>query len=208
MSSNRSCTSYCPSFKKTSKSSRRGHLPYAPNVTLVSLLLSFPRCRQADLLLERLLVRLAGAELLHTKQSLAYCISELTVSEKGLKKLLEQMKNIRLALQDSVVFDFFRVLLSKAKKSKSSAAATANGAAGAEEAGESKESGTNAAAKGAANGAVGGAVTKATIEEVEKALLAAVQGGSNSESTANEDGEVVECDNIDETELNQSRGKL
>jgi hypothetical protein len=48
--------------------------------------------RQADLLLERLLVRLAAAETTMQRQNLSFCISELTVTEKGLKKLLEMIK--------------------------------------------------------------------------------------------------------------------
>ena len=48
--------------------------------------------RQADALLERLLVRLSLAETAKQRHNLAYCISELSISEKGLKKLLEMLR--------------------------------------------------------------------------------------------------------------------
>jgi condensin complex subunit 1 len=52
-------------------------------------LLSFvQKEKHADMLLERLLIRLGSAESLLQKQNIAYCISELHVTEKGLKKLL------------------------------------------------------------------------------------------------------------------------
>ena len=48
--------------------------------------------KHADMLLERLLIRLGAAETIRQRRYLAYCISELTVTEKGLKKLVEMIK--------------------------------------------------------------------------------------------------------------------
>lgn len=56
-------------------------------------LLSFvQKDKHADMLLERLLIRLGAAETIRQRRYLAYCISELTVTEKGLKKLVEMIK--------------------------------------------------------------------------------------------------------------------
>jgi len=60
---------------------------------IMRFMLSFvKKDRQADQLLERLLLRLAAAEERRTRQYIAFCISELTVSDKGLKKLVESVK--------------------------------------------------------------------------------------------------------------------
>jgi hypothetical protein len=48
--------------------------------------------RQADALLERLMIRIGMAESLSQKRNLAFCISEITVSEKGIKKMSEMLK--------------------------------------------------------------------------------------------------------------------
>ena len=62
-------------------------------------LLSFvKKDKQADSMLERLLVRLSLAQSLRQRRSLAYCISELTVTEKGVKKMADMIKGIKDAL--------------------------------------------------------------------------------------------------------------
>ena len=48
--------------------------------------------RQADNLLERLMLRMGTASSLNQRKYLAFCISELTVTEKGLKKMIELIK--------------------------------------------------------------------------------------------------------------------
>lgn len=48
--------------------------------------------KQSDSLFERLLQRLCAAETIRQRQNLAFCIAELTVTEKGLKKLIEHAK--------------------------------------------------------------------------------------------------------------------
>eukprot|EP01040_Poterioochromonas_malhamensis_P025594 gene25594-31957_t len=87
------------------------------------------------MLLERLLIRLGAAETIRQRRYLAYCISELTVTEKGLKKLVEMIKTIKVALLDENVFQYFRAMLARAKKSRApgsgggAGATTAAGAA-------------------------------------------------------------------------------
>ncbi len=51
-----------------------------------------PVRRQADTLLERLLVRMGMTSGLKQRRNLAFCISELTVTEKGVKKMIELIK--------------------------------------------------------------------------------------------------------------------
>ena len=48
--------------------------------------------KQADILFERLLVRLIACETKRQRQYVSFCISELLISEKGVKKLIEQVK--------------------------------------------------------------------------------------------------------------------
>jgi hypothetical protein len=116
------------------------------------------------------------AETVVQRHHLAYCISELHISEKGLKKLNEMIKNIKLALQDEIVFDFFRLLLSKAKKSKSSAV-------------NNDENSDKLAPASTVNQApLTASVSKASIEEVEKALLAAIQENNNNSIDGSEGG--------------------
>jgi condensin complex subunit 1 len=60
-------------------------------------LLSFvQKDKQADGLLERLLVRLAAATGLKQRRNLAFCISELTITNKGVKKMMEMSKSIKV----------------------------------------------------------------------------------------------------------------
>ena len=51
-------------------------------------------CRQADQLLERLLVRMGLADSARQRRNLAFCISELTVTEKGVRKMVELIKYV------------------------------------------------------------------------------------------------------------------
>jgi hypothetical protein len=59
--------------------------------TTMHFLLSFvQKDKQADALLERLLLRLAAATGLKQRRNLAFCISELTITNKGVKKVRVQ----------------------------------------------------------------------------------------------------------------------
>ena len=86
----------------------------------MSFLLKFVnKDKQADSLLERLLVRIGMATELGQKRNLAYCISQLPVTEKGIKKMIEMIKLFKDALYDPDVFEYFKLCLAKAKKSNS-----------------------------------------------------------------------------------------
>lgn len=50
--------------------------------------------RQADALLERLLTRMSLSNSVSQRRNLAFCISELTVTEKGIKKMIELIKYV------------------------------------------------------------------------------------------------------------------
>lgn len=53
-----------------------------------------PINRQADTLLERLLLRMSMSPSLLQRRNLAFCISELSVTEKGVKKMIELIKYV------------------------------------------------------------------------------------------------------------------
>ena len=68
---------------------------------VMSFMLSFVKKDiQANSLLDRLLVRLSMATSQAQKQKLSYCISQLKINEKGVKKIVEAFKNIKEALFD------------------------------------------------------------------------------------------------------------
>ena len=126
--------------------------------TMTFLLKFVGKDKQADSLLERLLVRIGLATDLAQKRNLAFCISQLPITEKGVKKMIEMIKLFKDALYDAEVFECFKQCLSKAKKSNSNpfgkkpADASSSGDAGANSASHeiaSTESGgsTNASMK-------------------------------------------------------------
>ena len=85
--------------------------------TTLHFLLSFvKKDKQADGLFERLIIRLGMAQTLIQKRNLAFCISELSVGLKGLKKLVELFRHVRGALHDSQVFESIKHTVAKAKK--------------------------------------------------------------------------------------------
>jgi hypothetical protein len=101
-------------------------------------------------------------------------------------------RNIKFALQDPIVFDYFKALLSKAKKSRGHVSSSAG-----------SSEGGNAAAEGgsASSASSSAAINKATIEEVEKALEAAISGTDyQANIPAGEDeatGETVDGENAE-----------
>ena len=85
--------------------------------TTMHFMLSFvKKDKQADSMLERLLVRLSTAQSLRQRRSLAYCISELSVSDKGIKKIVEMLRTIKDALYDEEVFEYVLKTVRNAKK--------------------------------------------------------------------------------------------
>jgi hypothetical protein len=163
---------------------------------LMRFLLSFvKKDKQADQLLERLLARLAAAESTRTRKRIAFCISELSVSDKGLKKLLEAVKSIKIALQDDEVFRCFELLLSKAKKGPG-ASSSGGGAADADTgAGADEPAAATGPAASKAVVASGTGTNKALLQEVEKALQQMLSGAEEGieegvECTVQRDGEL------------------
>ena len=73
--------------------------------SVMQFLLGFvKKDKQADGLLERLLVRLSLAQTSMQRRNLAFCISELpALSLKGAKKMVELYKQIKDAVHDSQV---------------------------------------------------------------------------------------------------------
>jgi condensin complex subunit 1 len=130
-------------------------------------LLSFvQKEKHADSLLERLLIRLGAAETIRQRRYLGYCISELTVTEKGLKKLMEMIKTIKVALLDEDVFQHFRTMLARARKSRAPNATSGSTGGGNED----------AAGSVLPAGVPSSVVSKSLVEEVEQAMLAAISG--------------------------------
>eukprot|EP01039_Chlorochromonas_danica_P002532 gene2532-2773_t len=159
----------------TSSSSSGRELSTKDFQYVMHFLLSFvQKDKQADQLLDRLLLRLLAAEGSRAQRCLAFCLSELVVSEKGLKRLLEAIKSLRPVLQqDEEVVRCFEVLLSRARRT---GAAQHGGGAG----GGGEEEGNDAAGGGGGGGKGNASLpasTKALIAEVERALHAAQTGG-------------------------------
>ena len=98
---------------------RRVLSPKEFQFTLKFLLSFVKKDKQADMLFERLITRLGLAQTSTQRRNLAYCISELPVSPKGLKKLVELFKLIKDALHDTQVFDYIQSTVIKAKKALS-----------------------------------------------------------------------------------------
>lgn len=131
-------------------------------LTLHFLLSFVKKDKQADVLFERLIVRLGMAQTIVQRRHLSFCISELSVSQKGLKKLVELFRFIKVALHDAVVFECIRGTVAKAKKSLalSRGGGGAGGGAGDVEQGPEKEVSAPVSSKD----------TKAVIEELETLL--------------------------------------
>jgi hypothetical protein len=86
-------------------------------------LLSFvKKDKQADGLLQRLLIRIGMAQSNCQRRYLAYCISELQITEKGVKSMIENIKHIKDALYDGEVFELFKITIAKVKKSSKGSA--------------------------------------------------------------------------------------
>jgi non-SMC mitotic condensation complex subunit 1 len=149
--------------------------------TLHFLLSFVKKDKQADLLFERLIIRLSLAQTVRQRRNIAYCISELTVSQKGLKKLIDSFKTLREALHDSQVFDCIRSTVSKAKRAFSF---RSGGAAGVVGGGE--EDGTGVVLPPVTAAGEG----KGVVEELENLLKEF--GVVKSSSAGGEEGEERE----------------
>lgn len=106
-------------------SSRRVLTSAEYNLTIDFLLTFIKVIKQGDALLERLLPRLALSQTTVQKRALGLCISKLTVSPKGVKKIGEQLKQLKDALCDEEVYEYIFKCVKGTKKSTAVGAATA-----------------------------------------------------------------------------------
>jgi condensin complex subunit 1 len=79
----------------SSDSTHRCLSPLEFQHTMRFLLHFVKKDKQADSLLERLMVRIGIAQSRKQRRNLAFCISELTISDKGVKKMIELIKHIK-----------------------------------------------------------------------------------------------------------------
>ncbi|XP_028550454.1 condensin complex subunit 1 [Dendrobium catenatum] len=83
------------------------------------LITSIKKDKQMEGLVEKLCNRFSGvAGMLFYCYicKIAYCLSQLTFSERGLKKLVESFKAYEHALSEDSVMDYFRAIINKCKK--------------------------------------------------------------------------------------------
>lgn len=73
--------------------------------------------RQADSLLERLVVRMGTTTGQQQRRYLAFCISLLPITDKGVKKMTELIRHIKESLTDDMICDYFKTCITKVKKS-------------------------------------------------------------------------------------------
>lgn len=90
--------------------------------TTMHFLLSFvTKDKQADSLLERLLVRMAAAVSLKQRRNLAFCISELPITDKGVKRMTELLRQMKDCLFDKDIVESLKLVVAKAKKTTTKA---------------------------------------------------------------------------------------
>ena len=204
--------------------------------TTLHFLLSFvKKDKQADGLFERLIIRLGMAQTLIQKRNLAFCVSELSVGIKGLKKLIELFRHIRGALHDGQVFESIKHTVAKAKKMHTMRHSSSAGEDGEEKSGEeavktsvkskakAKKSMLN---KNGENGEDGGGEGdsnvmpivssddfKSVIEELENLLkefgnIKTKSGDNQNENDGEEEGnaETQKGDNNDDEEVEEGGG--
>lgn len=107
-----------PTAEGSSVGSKRKVLSSAEYATTLDFLLSFVKViKQADALLERTLPRLILAQTTTQKRALALCLSKLTVSPKGVKKVGESVKSLKDALCDEEVYNCLLKCVRGVKKS-------------------------------------------------------------------------------------------
>ncbi|KAL2325982.1 hypothetical protein Fmac_025040 [Flemingia macrophylla] len=80
------------------------------------LIASIKKDRQMDALVEKLCHRFSGVTDVRQWEYISYCLSQLSFTEKGMKKLIELFKTYEHVLSEDSVMDHFRNLLNKGKK--------------------------------------------------------------------------------------------
>ncbi len=84
---------------------------------IMSFLLSFVRKdKQTEGLVEKLVSRIVAAETQRQRQDMSYCLGQLQITEKCVRRLAELLPSYKEALEDPVVYDNFLVLVSNARK--------------------------------------------------------------------------------------------
>ncbi|KAJ3683828.1 hypothetical protein LUZ60_014055 [Juncus effusus] len=77
---------------------------------------SIKKDKQMDSLVEKLCNRFSGVNDVKQWEYIAYCLSQLTVTEKGLKKLIESFKSYEHVLSENSVLNHFKSMIAKCKK--------------------------------------------------------------------------------------------
>ncbi|KAK8916246.1 hypothetical protein KSP39_PZI022560 [Platanthera zijinensis] len=80
------------------------------------LITSIKKDKQMEGLVEKLCNRFSGVTDTKQWECIAYCLSQLTFSEKGLKKLVDSFKVYEHVLSEDSVMDYFRSIINKCKK--------------------------------------------------------------------------------------------
>mmetsp|Transcript_3353 Transcript_3353/g.6087 ORF Transcript_3353/g.6087 Transcript_3353/m.6087 type:complete len:1404 (+) Transcript_3353:47-4258(+) len=107
-------------------SNTREHRELTPvefNTTMHFLLSFVTKDKQADSLLERLLVRMAAAVSIKQRRNLAFCISELPITDKGVKRMTELLRQMKDCLFDKDIVEYLKQVVAKAKKTTGKASA-------------------------------------------------------------------------------------
>ncbi|XP_058107000.1 condensin-1 complex subunit CAP-D2 [Magnolia sinica] len=77
---------------------------------------SIKKDKQMEALVEKLCNRFSGVADCKQWEYIAYCLSQLSFTEKGVKKLMESFKTYEHVLSEDSVMDHFRNIINKAKK--------------------------------------------------------------------------------------------
>ncbi|KAK8460996.1 hypothetical protein SEVIR_2G431300v4 [Setaria viridis] len=80
------------------------------------LISSIKKEKQMEALVDKLCNRFAGVNDVRQWEYISYCLSQLTFTEKGLKKLIDNFKMFEYALSEDSVMNHFRSVISKCKK--------------------------------------------------------------------------------------------
>ncbi|XP_062188316.1 condensin-1 complex subunit CAP-D2-like isoform X2 [Phragmites australis] len=80
------------------------------------LISSIKKDKQMESLVDKLCNRFAGVNDVRQWEYISYCLSQLTFTEKGLKKLIDNFKMFEHALSEDSVMNHFRSVISKCKK--------------------------------------------------------------------------------------------
>ncbi|XP_047084626.1 condensin-1 complex subunit CAP-D2-like [Lolium rigidum] len=74
---------------------------------------SIKKDKQMEALVDKLCNRFAGGNDVRQWEYISYCLSQLTYTEKGLKKLIDNFKMFEHALSEDSVMNHFRSVIAK-----------------------------------------------------------------------------------------------